>query len=308
MGIADAPAGQDDLTDVGFVVTIGVLEEDEVRCLRHDHAAVGEDEAGRNVEFIGEDRELVGLAVAVSVFADLDAVVALLLVFLHAVRVVRGLTDPKAAAGIPGERNRLRDVRLRGEEHQLHIRRDLRALHAAFDRERLLEGQRLGALLIIGHVDILLADFRFTLREELLPGRLTISGERGLELRTESGGSRVRLDDQRRQRQVAGRGLDHEDVIAGERRRVWRGSGRVVEPDSVAAKLGHQRVKRTDGGLLLAAGIQIQDADRAIGRGRGGQDGKADRKKSDEGAHRGIRKDKPSPGTWQYDEDKKCSV
>ena len=59
---------------------------------------------------------------------------------------------------------------------------------------------------------------------------------------------------------------------------------------------------------LLAAGVQIQDADRAVGGSRGGQDGKADRKKSDERAHRGIRKDKPSPGTWQYDEDKKCSV
>ena len=208
-----------------------------------------------------------------------------------------------------------------GEEHQLQVGGDLRALHAALDGERLLEGQRLWALLVIGDVAVLLADLRFALGEERLPGRLTVGGERGFELRTEARSVRVGLDDEHRH-QRAGRKLDdvvqgrravglrlhRQGVVALKRRGVGGRARRVVEPDSVAAKLGHQRVKRTDGGLLLAAGIQIQDADRAIGRGRGGQDGKADRKKSDEGAHRGIRKDKPSPGTWQYDEDKKCSV
>ena len=133
VGVSDAPAGHDDLTDVGLVVAVGVLEEDEVRGLGDDHAAVGEDEAGRDVELVGEDRELVGLAVAVGVFADLDGVVALLLVFHDAMRVVAGLGDPEAATGVPGERDRLHDVRLRGEEHQLQVGGDLRALHAALD-------------------------------------------------------------------------------------------------------------------------------------------------------------------------------
>jgi len=172
------------------------LEEDEVRRLRDDHAAIGEDEARRDVELIREDRELVGLAVAVGVFADLDAVVTLLLVFLDAVRVVRGLADPEATTRVPRERNRLHDVGLGGEEHQLHVSRHLRALHAALDRVRLLEGQRLGALLVVGHVDILLADLRLTLREELLPGRITGGRQSGFELGAESGGSRVGLHDQ----------------------------------------------------------------------------------------------------------------
>ena len=41
-----------------------------------DHAAIGEHQAGRQVEMVGEDRELVGAAVAVGVLEDLDAVVA----------------------------------------------------------------------------------------------------------------------------------------------------------------------------------------------------------------------------------------
>ena len=43
---------------------------------RDDHAAVGEHQARREVEMVGEDRELVGAAVAVGVLEDLDAIVA----------------------------------------------------------------------------------------------------------------------------------------------------------------------------------------------------------------------------------------
>ena len=321
VGIADTPAGQDDLAHVGLVVAIGVLEEDEVGSLRDDHAAVGEDEARGDVKVVREDRELIGLTVAIGIFADLDAIVALLLVFLHAMRVIGGLADPKAAAGIPSERDRLRDVRLRGEEHQLHVRRDLRTLHTALDRERLLEGQRLGAPLVVGHVAILLADFGFALREEFPPGGFAVGKQRGLELGAATGGSGVRLNDNHRDRgavrqldrsveggRTIGVWLHRQGVVAFERRGVGRGSRRIVEPDGVTAELGHQRMERADGGLFGAAGVQIQDADRADGGGRGGEDGETDREESDEEAHRGIGKDKQPPRPWQYGEDKKPSA
>ena len=303
--ILDAEAGDDDLTDVGLVVAVGVLEEDEVRGLRDDHAAVGEDEARRDVELIGEDRELVCLAVTVGVFADLDAVVTLLLVFLHAVRVVGGLADPEAATGVPSERDGLHDVRLGGEEHQLQVGGHLGALHAALDGVRLLEGQRLGALLVIGDVAVLLADLGFTLREELLPGSLAVGGERGFDASTEVGDRLVGLDDKHgkgragrklddagEDRRAIGLRLHRPGVVALKRRGVRQFAGRVVEPDRIAAELGHQRMERTDGGLLITRGVEIEHADGA-GRGRGGgEDGEAGRQEGDEGAHRGMQQAK----------------
>ena len=301
MRIADTPAGEDDLTDVGLVVAVGILQEDEVRGLRDDHAAVGEDEARRDVELIGEDRELVGLTVAVGVFADLDAVVALRLVFLHAVRIIASLADPEATTRVPGERDRLHDVRLGGEEHQLQVGGHLGALHAAFHGVRLLEGQRLRAFLVIGDVAVLLADFRFALREELLPGGLAGGRQSGFELGAKSGGGHVGLDDQDRQGRRSGiRDLDREDIIASERGGIGDRAGGVIEPDRLAAEFGHQPVERPDRGLLFAGGVQIQDADRAVDRGCGSQGGETEREESDEGTHRGMGKDNPRDRTWQH--------
>ena len=306
VGVADAPAGQHDLTDVGLVVAVGILEEDEVRGLSDDHAAVHEDEARRDVEMVGEDRELVGLAVAVGVFADLDAVIALLLVFLHAMRVIRGLADPEAAARVPRERDRLHDVGFGSEEHQLHVGRHLGSLHAALDGERFLEGQRLGALLVVGDLGVLLADFGFALSQELLPAGLAGRRKRGLEFGAESGRRRVGLDVEDRdhravrqldrgieRRRTIGLRLHREGVEALERRGVRSGARGVVEPDGVAAEFGHQGVERADRGLLVAGGVQIQDADGTVGRRGEGHGGKEQGKESDREAHRGMEQAKP---------------
>ena len=77
MGVAGAPAGEQHLADVGLAVAVGVLQEQRVGRLEDDHAAVGEEQAGGDVEPLGEDRELVGPAVAVGVLADRDPVAAL---------------------------------------------------------------------------------------------------------------------------------------------------------------------------------------------------------------------------------------
>ncbi len=67
------------------------------RRLVDDHAAVGEGQAGGNAQLVGEDGELVGLAVAVGVLENDDPVVALAL-GLHVVGVVDGHGDPEPAA------------------------------------------------------------------------------------------------------------------------------------------------------------------------------------------------------------------
>ncbi len=86
-----------------------------MRRLRDDDAAVGEDEARRNVEVIGEDRELVGASVAVGVFEDADAIVAGLAAE-QLVRIVDGFGDPQPAALVERERDRLDDLGLGREQ------------------------------------------------------------------------------------------------------------------------------------------------------------------------------------------------
>ncbi len=76
MRVALSPARAQDLALVGLVVAVGVLEKEDVRRLRDDDAAVGEHQARRDVELVGEHRELVGLAVAIGVLEDADAVAA----------------------------------------------------------------------------------------------------------------------------------------------------------------------------------------------------------------------------------------
>ena len=59
MGVAGAPAGEEDLADVRLVVAIGILEEQGYRAaLVDDEASVGEDHAGGNGELVREDDAL----------------------------------------------------------------------------------------------------------------------------------------------------------------------------------------------------------------------------------------------------------
>ena len=294
--VADAPTRHDDLADVGLVVAVGVLEEDERRRLAYDDAAVGEDDAGRDVEAVGEDGELVGLAVAVGVLADLDAVLPLLVVD-HAVRVVRGLEDPEATARIPGERDRLHDVGLGGEEHELEVGRHLGALHAALDGERLLERQGLRALLVVGDPRALLAHFRLALLGVLAPvgdaGGVQAGGQflgegggvhRLLGDEDLDGGARGQLHRGVERRRTIGARADEQRVVTLERRGRGRLAAGVVEPDRVATERGHERVQVALGRLLGAGGVEVEDADGTGGGGSGrGEEREADG--SEQGAH-----------------------
>jgi hypothetical protein len=73
--IVGVEAVQDQLHPVGLAVLVVVDEQGEVRLLGEIDAFGGDLEADRNMQLVGEDGLLVGLAVAVGVFEDQDLVV-----------------------------------------------------------------------------------------------------------------------------------------------------------------------------------------------------------------------------------------
>ena len=178
MRVADAPAVDDRFALVGLVVAIGVLEVDELRRRGHDDAFAGEDDAGGQIELVGEHGELVRLAIAIGVFADFDAVLALA-VLLDAVRIIPRFHDPAPPALIPRESDRLGNIRLAGEEFQFAIRRHLRAFHAGFDAHAKLQRERFWALLVVRHLWVFFALFGFALRQKSLVGGSAFGGEFG---------------------------------------------------------------------------------------------------------------------------------
>ena len=64
--------GQHDLADVGPTVAVGVLEVNQVRGGRDEHAAVPGEHAARPVQAVGEHRGVLVAAVAVAVLEPLD--------------------------------------------------------------------------------------------------------------------------------------------------------------------------------------------------------------------------------------------
>ena len=235
VGVADAPAVHDDLAFVGFVVAVGVLKVDELRWCGDDDALAGENDAGGQIEFVGEDGEFVRFAIAIGVLADFHAVLALT-VFADAVRVVARLNDPATTAFIPGEGDGFGDVGFRCEELQLAIGWHLRALHAALGGERLLKGERLGALLVVRDLRMLFPLFRLSLGQKGLVGGFAFGGEFG-----EDGFAA----------QIITR-FDHEVVVG-----VHFVLG-VVKVDGVTTEVAHGMVQR---GAISTWRVEIEHAD-----------------------------------------------
>ena len=256
VGVVDAPAGHDLGADIGFVVAVGVFEKEEARGLGDDDAAIGEGETGGDIEAVGKDGELVGAAVAVGVFADLDAVVAQA-VGLHVVRIVAGFGDPGATTFVPGHPDRLRDVGFAGEEHEAKIGGDLGALDAAFDLEGKLKRDGLGALFVVGDGGAGLAFLRLALGEKFFPAGDAGGAEGGEEfgfcgegipfgggISEGGGGEHVRRGHGGEGFGVGvGGGVEDDEVEFGdERRRGGGGIVNVVEPDGVTAEVAHEDV------------------------------------------------------------------
>ena len=74
--VGPAEAGDDDLRLVGRLAVGAFLAEEDVGRVGDPDAAVADGDARGDVQPLGKDGELVGLAVAVGVFEDLDAVAA----------------------------------------------------------------------------------------------------------------------------------------------------------------------------------------------------------------------------------------
>ena len=102
MGVANAPGIHEHFTHIRVVVALSGLEEDQARWLGNDDAAVGKGDAGRQVQVVGENGELIGLAIAIRVFTDFDIVITLT-VFGDSMRVVACLRHPQTTALIPSE-------------------------------------------------------------------------------------------------------------------------------------------------------------------------------------------------------------
>ena len=76
VGVGAAEAGRDDFPRVGLAVAVAVLEEEEIGRVGDPDTAVADGDPRGDVQPVGKDRELIGLAVAVGVLDDLDPVAA----------------------------------------------------------------------------------------------------------------------------------------------------------------------------------------------------------------------------------------
>ena len=152
VAVANAPPRAEDLPHVRLVVPIRVLQEQEMRRASDDDAAIRKCQAGRYVEVLGEDRELVGTSVAVGILENLDAIVTGISV-QDLVRIIHGLDDPEPPAFVEREGDRLDDVRLAREELDAELRGRLYELLCLVRRERQLKLGRIGTALVVRHVE-----------------------------------------------------------------------------------------------------------------------------------------------------------
>ena len=137
VGVPGGPAAEEDPAHIRPVIPIGVLQEEGVGSLVDNETSAREAEAGGDAQLVGEDGELVGPAVAIGVFADLDPIFSLAL-GLDLVGVVSRFADPQATADIPGHGDRLGDVGLGREELRLETFRQHHVLLRLRGGDRLL--------------------------------------------------------------------------------------------------------------------------------------------------------------------------
>ena len=104
MGVAHVPPFEEHLTFVGLIVAVGVAQEQRLAALDHDESSVGVAEACRDGEFVGEDGELVCLAIAVGVLADFNPV-ASFAGFLQFIRIIDCLGNPQPSSSVKRHAN-----------------------------------------------------------------------------------------------------------------------------------------------------------------------------------------------------------
>ena len=139
MGVADAPAFDHHFADVCLVISIRIPEEKKAGRLGHDHATPGENQAGRQIQMIGKYGKLIGLAISIGVFANLDRIITLP-ACIDSVGIIPGFADPETSALIPGHGNRLGDIGFGGKKFEMTIERHLGPFDASLDRQGMLKG------------------------------------------------------------------------------------------------------------------------------------------------------------------------
>ncbi len=112
MGVVAAEPGGNDFAEICLAVAVAILHEEDVGRVGYPDSAVTDGDSGGDVEAFGEDREAVGLAVAVGVFEDLDAVSAGAGL---APGVFEAFGDPGAAALVECHGHGVDDVGLSGD-------------------------------------------------------------------------------------------------------------------------------------------------------------------------------------------------
>ena len=129
MGVGRVEAVQHELLGVVLVVSVRILQEDEVWLLCDEHSAIPELEAGRILEIAREDRALVGLAIAIGVLEDEQLVVH------RRLRLPVGIVfpgrHPQPSLGVERHLNRLHQL------GKLFLGREELDLEPLADRHRL---------------------------------------------------------------------------------------------------------------------------------------------------------------------------
>src|SRR5215217_2523163 len=125
MCIKCTPSAHDFLSHICLIITIGVLQKDEVWRLCNDNTAIGKNNTGRDVEFLRENGKLVCLTVTVCVFTNLDPVLTLTLHISYRIRIIDRFYNPQTTSFIPCHGNRFKDIGLSSKQFHSEINRNL---------------------------------------------------------------------------------------------------------------------------------------------------------------------------------------
>ena len=131
MPVFEPEAGLDNGLFVSNEISVGVLEEIQIRRSPQIHAAIGHQNARGQGEPIREHLDRVGPSVAVGVFEHLDAV-APLLSRLGAQRILVQFHHPKAPPVVPSHGHGIHHFGLRGEEPRFKARQQREAFARFF--------------------------------------------------------------------------------------------------------------------------------------------------------------------------------
>ena len=129
MSIIKPEPGNQNFTDIRFIVPICVFKEEHIRGMSQNHSPPGESHGCGNIKAIGKDRKLIRLAVPISVFTYFNAVLSFTTV-LKLIGIIHRFHNPESSAFVPLKINRVHNIRLRRKELEFKSHRNLSVLHA----------------------------------------------------------------------------------------------------------------------------------------------------------------------------------